>query len=73
MSEEVLNNELRELFKKWRTDNYYPKVKEVAPVIGLNYEHFTKWLAGKIDYSKKSLFKIMSFLESKNYVLDVYY
>lgn len=62
-----MNNELRELFKKWLADNYYPKVKEVAPAIGLNNEHFTKWLSGKIDYSEKSLVKIKSFLESKNY------
>lgn len=60
-----MNNEIRTRFNKWREDNYYPELKVVAKTINVNYQHFTKWVKGRIDYSDKYLAKVESFLNDQ--------
>ncbi|MBR8698935.1 hypothetical protein [Enterococcus sp.] len=62
-----MNSEVRKRFNKWREENYYPELKVVAKELNVNYQHFTKWVKGSINYSESYLNKIDLFLKSKNY------
>ncbi|NKD37876.1 hypothetical protein HED42_06990 [Enterococcus casseliflavus] len=67
INENIMNKELRERFHHYRKTELLPSLKEIAKVLGCNYNAFTEWNKGTKIFGDKNLVKIDTFLKSKGY------
>lgn len=58
------NSKLREMYFKFYQQYYEPKMQLVTKAMGVDYSHFAKWKAGKVELSDEILDRIERFLNN---------
>lgn len=57
------NNRVRDMYSKFYEQYYRPQMKLITKKMGVDYSHFAKWRAGKLDLTDNTLNKVERFLE----------
>ena len=51
------------MYSKFHEQYYAPQMKLITKKMGVDYSHFAKWRAGKLDLTDNTLNKVERFLE----------